>query len=87
MQENDIHESEELKESKEKFNSLFDMLNVEKMSLLKRWFLYIFFTLIMFVSFIYIIVKNIILLRFGQISNTFSAMNTYDELIKRKLQI
>ena len=87
MQENDIHENEELEESKEKISSFFDMLNIENMSVFKRWFLYVFFSLIMFLTLIYLIVKNIILLRFAKILYAFSVLKTYDEIVKKNLKI
>jgi hypothetical protein len=79
------------KELQEKFENMlqisFDKNSVSQWSLLKRVFVYIFYTLLIFIMSLFSIAKKIILFRFLQIPSIFDTMRNMDAILRKHFTI
>jgi ABC-type multidrug transport system fused ATPase/permease subunit len=82
---------EELKDMKRFIDNLLISVTKNKdmgaIAIYKRYLFYVFFSLMIFFIFLFLIIKDILLLQFKKIKWEFKKMNIVDKAIKNMLQI
>jgi|LakMenEpi03Aug12_release.lakeMendotaPanAssembly.Ray.scaffolds.fasta_scaffold3545881_1 hypothetical protein len=80
-----------VEETKTKISDMLNMVYskdyVQSISLFRRYYVYIIFSLLFFLILIYFFLKNILLLRWNKIGTIFYAVGQVDEVIKNHLEI
>ena len=82
---------EELKDMKRFIDNLLISVTKNKdmsaIAIYKRYLFYVFFSLMIFFIFLFLIIKDILLLQFKKIKWEFKKMNIVDKAIKNMLQV
>jgi ABC-type multidrug transport system fused ATPase/permease subunit len=82
---------DELKDMKRFIDNLLISVTKNKdmgaIAIYKRYLFYVFFSLMIFFIFLFLIIKDILLLQFKKIKWEFKKMNIVDKAIKNMLQV
>ena len=82
---------DELKDMKSFIDNLLISVTKNKdvgaIAIYKRYLFYVFFSLMIFFIFLFLIIKDILLLQFKKIKWEFKKMNIVDKAIKNMLQV